>query len=114
MIPTPPWWLASLVANGFIFALERINRSGGFESFSAAIVYTGPLVIAAQWGLFYAWRDAPSLMAAWAFFTVGNLVLRIANSYTIGEPLNLGTWVGLSLMVLGMMMVRTGRVLPWT
>ena len=109
MIPTPPWWVASIIANFTIAGVEYLNRAGGFANFGDALLRTWPLIIVAQFGLFYAWRDAPSFMFAWAFFTSGNLLLRlISTQFAVGEPLTLTTTLGVSLMFGGAYLVKVG------
>lgn len=106
-IPTPPWWLASILANVCICAIEYLNRAGGFADFRHAVTTTGPLIILAQWGLFYAWRDAPSMLLAWAFFTTGNAVLRLISShFAVGEELNWMVAAGVSLMFAGVCVLK--------
>ena len=106
---TVPWWAASIMANVSIMFVEYLNRAGGFASFFDAIKVTAPLIFVAQIGLFYAWRDAPSLMFAWAFFTVGNTLLRLVNTtYLAGEPLGWTTLAGVSVMFGGACLIKAG------
>lgn len=109
MIPVPPWWIASIIANVTIAVIEYLNRAGGFASFGDALLRTGPIIIVAQFGLFYAWRDAPSFMFAWAFFTSGNLLLRLISAqFAVGEPLTWTTTLGVSFMFGGAYLVKIG------
>lgn len=106
-IPGLPWWAGSLLANVCIARIEAINRAGGHSDFGAVIFATWWLILVSQYGLFNAFNGAPSFMAAWAFFTVGNMGLRLLNAYfVVGEPLNLGTWLGVSMMFGGMLVVK--------
>ncbi len=106
----PPWWAASILANFTIAAIEGLNRNAGFTNFGNAIVCTMPLIFAAQYGLFYAWRDAPSMMMAWAFFTAGNSVLRLLSvQYYAGEPLNVTTLAGTAVIFFGAWIVKQGH-----
>ena len=105
----PSWWVASIVANITITVIEYLNRAGQFDSFGEALIRTGPFILVAQWGLFYAWRDAPSFMFAWAFFTVGNSLMRLVSAqFVIGEPMSLTTLFGVSLMFGGAYFVKVG------
>lgn len=108
-IPVPPWWVASIIANLTIAVIEYLNRAGGYSSFGVALLHTGPFIIVAQFGLFYAWRDAPSFMFAWAFFTTGNCLLRLLSAhFAVGEPLSWLTVCGVSLMFGGACLVKVG------
>lgn len=104
-----PWWAFSLVANVAITAIEYLNRAGGYPSFGRALMHTAPLIVLAQWGLFRAWRDAPSLLVAWAFFAVGNCVMRIGSSYfAVHEPPSWVMLAGVALMLAGAYVVKVG------
>ncbi len=108
-----PWWIWSLVANFTIAIVEYLNRTGGYENFGVALLRTAPLILVAQCGLFYTWRDAPSFMFAWAFFTAGNVGLRVISShYFVGEKITLLAGLGVSLIILGGHFVRMGIVKP--
>ncbi len=105
----PTWWVASIVATLAITVIEYFNRAGGFSSFREALWITGPVILIAQWALFYTFRDAPSLMIAWWVFTIGNSVLRLGNvHFFVGEPVNWRILVGVSFMLLGGYFVKTG------
>lgn len=107
------WLLASIMANASIAVVEYQNRAGGFESICQALPTTLPFIVIAQVGLFYAWNGAPSFMTAWAFFTAGNLGLRlISNHFLVGETLNLAGWLGVAMVVAGAQIVKwAGRAL---
>ena len=103
-----PWWLSSIVANVAIAAIEYLNRAGGYDSFWSAVLRTGPLIVVAQWGLFGAWNHAPSFLLAWAVFTAGNCVIRMASShYMVGERLNIWTIAGAALIMGGAYVINT-------
>jgi hypothetical protein len=105
----PPWWAASILANVAIAGVEYLNRAGNFDTFGRALLTTGPLILAAQYGLFYSWRDAPSFMLAWAFFTAGNGLIRLVSAqYMVGEGLNTLTLVGTSIIFAGAYVVKAG------
>lgn len=104
-----PWWAFSLLANVTITAIEYLNRTGGYPSFGHALLRTAPLILIAQWGLFRSWRDAPSLLVAWAFFSVGNCVMRIGSAYfAVQEPPSWLTLAGVALMMFGAYVVKVG------
>ncbi len=106
-----PWWAWSILANVSITTIEYLNRTGDFAHPGQAFLRTGVLIVLAQCGLFYAWRDAPSFMFAWAVFNFGNILLRLVSAhFFVGERLTLSVWVGVALIVLGGNLVRLGIV----
>lgn len=107
---TMPWWVWSIVANLAINVIEFLNRTGGFATPLVAFRTTGPLIILAQVGLFYAWKGAPSMMLAWACFSAMNSLMRlVSNHYFVGEPLSVQGWAGCALMFAGMYVVKTAK-----
>ena len=97
-----PWWAWSLVANMGIAVVEYLNRTGGFENFTQALPYTIWPIAAAQMGLLYAFKGAPSFMAAWAMFTVCNSAFRVINArYFVQESLTVWAYVGVLIVLLG-------------
>jgi multidrug transporter EmrE-like cation transporter len=106
----PAWLIASLAANVCINIVEYVNRTGNFASPIDAFKVTAPFIVAAQFGLFYAWQGAPSMMTAWAAFTVANSALRLAsNHWLVGEPLSVQGWIGCSIMFIGMVVVKEAK-----
>ena len=101
------WILAGLLANVGIMFVEYINRTQDGNFFQVLPVTIGPIMIA-QFGLWYSWSHAPSMMLAWICFTVGNNTLRIANSYLVGEPFNVFYAAGLSLAIAGACFIKHG------
>jgi hypothetical protein len=98
-----------MIANVAITATEYLNRTAGYETFGQAILRTGPLVMAAQWGLWRSWSDAPSFLTAWAAFTLGGAVLRLLSvHFLVGERLTWTAFAGVSLVMLGGQLVRQG------
>lgn len=104
-----PWFAWSIIANFAIAGTEYLNRTGGYNHAGEAFARTAPLIFIAQVGLFYAWRDAPAFMTAWAFFTVGNIMLRVLSShFMVGERLTLDVAFGIAMVVMGGHLVRQG------
>lgn len=103
-----PWYCWGILANVFIALIEYVNRTGEY-GYLGTLRYTAPLIFAAQMGLFYAWRDAPSMMLAWAAFTVGNTVIRLASvQWAVREPPTFAALAGVAVMVAGAFMVQLG------
>lgn len=103
------WWQASILANVAIAMVEYLNRTQNYPNFGTAIFHTLPYIVAAQIGLFYCWRDAPSFMIAWATFAVGNSVLRcVSAQFFVGEPLSWYTVAGVSVMFGGTYLIKIG------
>lgn len=104
-----PWYAWGFFANVCFTVNEYIARRDASSSWLAVAPYALPLVIAGNAGVFYAWRDAPSLMTAWGSFFVGSVVLRLLSShYAVGEPLTPTAWLGVLLIAAGATLVRLG------
>lgn len=104
-----PWLVWSIAANFAIAVTEYMNRTGGYENAGQAFLRTAPLIFVAQVGLFYAWRDAPSFMTAWATFTIGNIGLRVLSAhFMVGEKMTLDVAFGIAMILMGGHLVRQG------
>jgi len=81
----PEVWIAvSLLTNLAVISVECLNRTS--PSLLFALSRTWPLIVLAQFGLWYSYRHAPSLLMAWVVFTAGNSVLRLlATGNVLGE-----------------------------
>lgn len=94
-----PWWLCGLMANAGIVMTEYLNRQNYGGTFLNTIPYTFAFIMIAQWGLYRSWSTAPTMMAAWAFFTAGNSAMRLVNShFMVGEPMS-SKQIGLVLVM---------------
>lgn len=103
------WMVWSLMANLCITTIEYLNRSMGFASFSRALMVTAPLILVAQLGLYKVWSQAPTILTAWAFFSVTNSLLRLASAkWLMGETVDwrhvgvVGLMFGCALLMKGM------------
>jgi len=106
-----PWWAYSILANLAIACVEYTNRTAKFDHFGEQIWAMWPLILVSQFGLFYTWRDGPSFMYAWAFFTTGNIACRVVSShFFVGEKLTMMVGFGIALIILGGHFVREGIV----
>ena len=105
----PPWWVASLIASLAVAGLEYANRVGQFSSFGRALIVTGPLILLTQWGIFYSWRDAPSMLKAWALFFLLNIGFRLVSvQWFVGEGVSFLALGGALLIVLGAFLMKVG------
>lgn len=100
------WLLWLLVANGGIMWLEYAYRSGAYTSFLHALPHIVVPILVGQIGLFYGFRGAPNLLVAGAMFTVVNVILRIANTYFLGETINAYNWLGVVLLVIATFLLK--------
>lgn len=104
------WWIASLVSNVAIIATEYLNRhaTGGWLS---VLPQTFPLIVVAQFCLFLAFNGAPHWFTAWAFFTIGNSVMRVG-AVAVQSDHGVGNWwlvsAGVFVMVGGSGLLKTG------
>lgn len=94
------WILTSFVANFSIAFLEWNHRTSGLTLVSLSRVI--PAIAVCQAALWFSWRNAPSVMVAWATLTLGNTVLRIISTHFIlHEPLSVKIWAGIVLISAG-------------
>lgn len=104
------WILAGLLANVAIQATEYINRHWGDGTWWSVLPMTVPLIAVAQWALFVGFRGAPHWMAAWAAFSLGNSLMRVALVYLTGQPI--GSWPyvlgGVTIMLAGGLVLKEG------
>lgn len=105
-----PWWIASLIANVAVIGCEYFNRTspGGWEN---ALPKTFLLIVIAQWGLYQAFVGAPHWLTAWAVFTLGNAVMRIA-AVNLFMGSEVGNWfyaaAGIAVMIAGSLVLKLG------
>lgn len=90
------WLLLSNVSIAFV---ENTYRSGRYSSFLESLPILIVPILCGQLGLFYGFRNAPSLFTAGIAFSLCNVAFRIANSYYLGESLNLWGWIGVGLLI---------------
>lgn len=103
-----PWYIHLLIANGAIFCLEYIYRAGHYTNFFSSLVLTLPLILIAQYSLFYGFRvtGATTLFLAGAVFTLVNVAMRIINSFVLGEIPNGYNWAGILLLIVAVTLLR--------
>lgn len=107
-----PWWAVSLASNVAIIATEYVNRTS--PTLWGAWSRTWPLILVAQAGLWFSYRHAPSLLAAWIVFTCGNSAIRLLMAATVlGEPFR-APWAlaGAALMVLASWCIKRATMGP--
>ncbi|MGI9556480.1 MAG: hypothetical protein ACR2N5_00915 [Solirubrobacterales bacterium] len=104
-----PWWFWSIVASIGVNYLEYLNRAGGFSSYWAALPATWWVILISQMGLFYCWRDSPSLLLGWATFFLANTFIRIGNvTWAIGEVPTPTHLAGIALVCAGAFTIKAG------
>ncbi len=101
-----PWWVAGLISNACIMAIEYLNRQAS-GSWLEVLPQTAPFIILSQFCLFLAFNGAPHWMVAWLVFALGNSTMRVGLVYATGQPV--GNW---PLMLAGVMgMIASSYVL---
>jgi len=100
------WLLALTGANVCIAFIEHTYRAGQYESFYAALPYIFVPIMLSQWCLFVGFKNAPSLMAAGAFFSLVNIALRIGNTYVLAEHLNRYNWLGVAFLAASVLLLK--------
>jgi len=107
----PLWIATAMLANACIIATEFLNRNHS-GTWLTVLPTTAPLIIVAQFALFWTWNTAPSWYAAWIVFTVGNSLTRaaaIASTSSAGEIASWPTVVlGVSIMLTGSAVLKLG------
>lgn len=110
LLARSPWWAYSIAANAAIIRTEYVNRHahGGWAE---ALPDTWYLIALAQLSLYYSFNGAPHWMTAWAFFSVGNALMRaMAVNWTAGHEVS--SWaavsVGIAAMLAGSLVLKAG------
>ena len=102
-----PWWAFTLVAVAAVTVTEYMNRMAP-GSFWKILPYTLPLILTAQWGLFYSWNKAPTLLLASATFSMTTAIFRLLNAhFFVGESLSVQAVLGVGLIIAGTYVVKT-------
>ena len=104
------WWVWGVGANIAIGLVEAMNRTSD-DTYMVTLTRTAPLILLAQWGLFRAYNGAPTLMAAWCIFTLGNTIVRLTmTTWLVNEPLSWYTYAGVTLITGGALLINLGRI----
>ena len=102
-----PWWAYSLVASMSIALLEYTYRNATFASFWQGAYFVLPLNALVAYGLFHAYRGAPSFLFAWVFFFVCNMTLRLGVAqWALEEPISMVNLAGVALVFAGAALLR--------
>lgn len=96
-------WIVCLVgASCVIQVIEYLNRHYG-ATWVQTLMITGPLIVIAQFGLYYGWKYAPHVMLGWALFSLTNNIARLGVvHYFYRDQLTFWHIVGTLCMVIGM------------
>lgn len=87
--------------------LEYFYRAAVFEDFWHALWFLGPLNIGIAYFLFNAYPGAPSLMFAWGFHSVGNMLFRtLVAGVLLHEPIGLQQIAGMCMMFGGATLLK--------
>jgi len=100
------WLLALVCANISICYIEWTYRAGQHETFYSALPYIFVPIMLSQWALFVGFKNAPSLFAAGACFSLMNVILRIGNTYILAEQLNRYNWLGVAFLAASVLLLK--------
>ena len=100
------WILWIVLSNVSVTYLEWVYRTAKYTSFTESLPYIILPILVTQLGLFYGFRNAPSLFLCAAVFTTINTLLRVATVLYIGEKMLLVNWLGVVLLFLGVMLLK--------
>lgn len=106
-----PWWAWGLVGNVCVTYNEYVARTGRHASYLDALTgsWLIPSMLLLQAGIFYSYRGAPSMMFAWATFTLCGIVMRLASTHwALGEGLSWTTMAGIGLVLAGTYAIKVG------
>lgn len=76
-IPTPPWWVASILASVIFVSIEYVNRNSTGPWWREALPKTAALIALGQWCLYVHFSGAPHWLTAWATFSIGTAAFRV-------------------------------------
>ena len=102
-------WVAALVAaSAIIQCVEYLNRHLRV-GFMETLMLTAPLIVAAQFGLWFGWRHATHAMLAWATFSLCNTLFRLgAVHFLYKDKLNVYHLVGVCFAIGAMICMKKG------
>jgi len=103
------WVIYSIISNLAIMLLEYLYRSNYFKGFWGSLHILIFPIMTAQWALYYLFKTAPSLVLAGASFTVANAGLRLINSWILGENLSVNIYIGVIILVIGVLAISYGK-----
>lgn len=109
MIPSVPWYLGAVIGATMALLVEWVNRGGGFKTYDETLLRVAIPVFFLQYGLFCAWRGAPSMMLAWSVYFATTVVLRLALNYHLGETMNTMSWIGTALVIAGAVVLKLSK-----
>ena len=100
-----PWWAACVLSSFAVSIVEYHNRTG--EGLFSTLGRTWAFIILTQFTLYYLYNGAPSMMLAWATFSLMNVIFRVTSShYLVGEPVTVLVGAGVLCMMLGTFLIR--------
>lgn len=100
------WILWIVLSNVSVTYLEWVYRTGKYPSFIESLPYIILPILVTQLGLFYGFKQAPSLFLCAAVFTTINTVLRVATVLYIGEQMQPINWLGVMFLFIGVVLLK--------
>lgn len=100
------WILWIVLSNVSVTYLEWAYRTAKYASFTESLPYIIVPILVTQLGLFYGFRNAPSLFLCAAVFTTINTLLRVATVLYIGERMLAVNWLGVALLFVGVLLLK--------
>lgn len=100
------WILWIVLSNISVTYLEWAYRTAKYDGFFTSLPYIIVPILFTQLGLFYGFRQAPSLFLCAAVFTTINTLMRIATVIYIGEKMLLINWIGVGVLFLGVLLLK--------
>lgn len=100
------WILWIVLSNISVTYLEWAYRTAKYPEFFTSLPYIIIPILCTQLGLFYGFRQAPSLFLCAAVFTTINTLMRVATVIYLGEKMLLINWLGVAVLFAGVMMLK--------
>jgi drug/metabolite transporter (DMT)-like permease len=100
------WVLWIVLSNVSVTYLEWAYRTAKYPSFIESLPHIIVPILVTQVGLFYGFRQAPSMFLCAAVFTTINTVLRVATVLYLGEKMLLVNWIGVGLLFIGVVLLK--------
>jgi hypothetical protein len=103
-----PWW-ATITLSSICIQYVELENHQALGGWTSVLPKTFVPIVLSQWGLFVGWRDAPSLLTAWSYFTLVNTILRLGISWFVaGQHFDWRTPLGVAAIIAGGQLVKSG------
>lgn len=103
------WWMWAVMGSISIVATEYMCRASIWEHYHQAFPYVIVPALMINGSIFYLYKYAPSYLLGWGLLFAGNIGGRMLVSYMTGEPLRIQSFIALSLIIGGVLILKLGE-----